>query len=102
MGELVFVSFMGIKTAPIQSGLGFVLLCVTCFFHRILYRKLIAPLQNLSLEVAADVDLRDGELTIENDDVLRAYRQPALVALKEERGPMPYRRKRLAQSSSTI
>jgi hypothetical protein len=102
MGEVVFIAFMGIKTAPIQSGLGFVPLVFTCFFHRILYRKLIFPLQNFSLEVAADVDLRDGELMTGDDDAQPTYRQPALSVLQEERGPMPYRRKRFAQSSSSV
>ena len=92
-GELVFVAFMGIKTAPVQSGLGLVPLIVTCFFHRILYRNFIAPLQNLSLEVAADVDILDGELPIEDNEDVLAYRQPSLDVGQEERGPMPYRRK---------
>ena len=95
IGELIFIVYMGIKTAPIQGGLGFVPLIVTVFFHRLLYRKYIAPIQNLSLQVAADVDVRDGELSHENRTgaIQTLYRQPALKVEQEERGPMPYRRK---------
>lgn len=99
MGEVVFISFMGIKTAPVQSSLGFVPLVCTCYFHRILFRRFIAPLQNLSLEVAADVDLLEGERNIDADEIIKAYRQPALSAVQEERNPMPYRRKKFAQSN---
>jgi Calcium-dependent channel, 7TM region, putative phosphate len=102
MGEVVFIAYMGLKKAPIQSGLSFVPLIVTCLVHRILYRKLIAPLKNLSLEVAADVDIQHGELPNDNVRSIQLYRQPALDGEQDERGPMPYRRKPIAHSSSTM
>ena len=103
MGELIFIIYMGIKEAPVQGGLGFVPLIITCAFHRMLYRKYIAPIQNLSLQVAADVDIRDGELSHENrvGSVKTLYRQPALDSEQEERGPMPYRRNPTVPLSST-
>jgi hypothetical protein len=105
IGELIFIVYMGIKSAPIQSGLGFVPLIVTLFFHRILYRKYIAPIQNLSLQVAADVDVRDGELSHEQRTTgtinTLLYRQPALDREQEERGPLPYRRQPMKPLSST-
>ena len=91
MGEAVFIAYMGLKEAPVQAGLGFVPLIVTVLVHRALQRKLIAPLRNLSLEMAADIDLRDGALDLAAADE-RLYLQPALDADAEERGPMPYRR----------
>jgi hypothetical protein len=103
MGELIFIIYMGIKEAPVQGGLGFVPLIITCAFHRMLYRKYIAPIQNLSLQVAADVDIRDGELSHENrvGSVKTLYRQPALDSEQEERGPMPYRRNPTVALSSS-
>jgi calcium permeable stress-gated cation channel len=109
IGEFIFIAYMGIKEAPIQSGLGFVPLIVTCYFHRILYRTYIAPIQNLSLEVAADVDIRDGELSKDTPDdgdgttidQSSLYRQPALDTEQDERGPMPYRRNPVTSLSST-
>jgi Calcium-dependent channel, 7TM region, putative phosphate len=103
IGELIFIVYMGIKSAPVQSGLGFVPFIVTLAFHRILYRKYIAPIQYLSLQVAADVDSRDGELSHENrtDAIKTLYRQPALDGEQEERGPMPYRRTPAKPLSST-
>lgn len=92
IGELIFIAYMGIKTAPIQSGLGFVPLIVTGIFHRLLYRKYIEPIQTLSLQVAADVDIRDGELSDTNSSTTTPlYRQPVLNMDQDERGPMPYR-----------
>jgi hypothetical protein len=97
IGEFIFIAYMGIKTAPIQSGLGFVPLIVTCIFHRVLYRKYIEPIQTLSLQVAADVDTRDGELTSDTNNgggsiTKSLYRQPVLDMDQDERGPLPYRR----------
>jgi fatty acid desaturase len=93
IGEVLFVGFMGLKEAPIHSGLGLVPLIVTILFHRHLVRKVIVPLRYLSLEVAADVDLQDGELNSTNNSTSTPlFRQPALDPDQEERGPMPYRR----------
>ena len=103
IGELIFIVYMGIKEAPIQSGLGFVPFILTLAFHRILYRKYIAPIQNLSMQVAADVDVRDGELSHDNriGTTKTLYRQPALDAEQDERGPMPYRRSAIKPRSIT-
>lgn len=93
-GEFVFIAYMGLKEAPTQAGLGFVPLVVTYMFHRVLTRNLIAPIRNLSLEVAADVDLQDGELPLDrSSDSKQLYRQPVLDPDYDERGPLPYRRK---------
>lgn len=89
IGEGVFISFMGIKQAPIQAALGFVPLVVTGYVHRTLNRKFIAPTQNLSLEAAATADIKDGDFI---DYQEGAYRQPAADAENDEREPMPYRR----------
>lgn len=89
IGEGVFISFMGIKQAPIQASLGFVPLAVTAYVHRALNRKFIAPTKNLSLEAAATVDIEDGDLI---DNTPGAYRQPVADEENDEREPMPYRR----------
>lgn len=97
IGEVLFIAFMGLKKAPVHSGLGFVPLIVTILFHRYLIRKVIVPLRYLSLEVAADVDLDDGELSTSSSsgtaNAPPLFRQPALDRSQDERGPMPYRRK---------
>jgi len=89
MSEAVFIAYMGLKKAPVPAGLGFVPLIITVLVHRALKRKLIAPLANLSLKIAADIDIRDGVFEPEGDDEL--YLQPALDTKSEERGPIPYR-----------
>jgi hypothetical protein len=97
MGEVVFIAYCGIKEAPTQGALGFVPLVLTILFHRILARNIISPLRNLSLEVAANVDLEDSDLPVDGCDTGVAnplYRQPALDTDQDERGPMPYRRDR--------
>jgi hypothetical protein len=91
IGQAVFIAYMGIKEAPIQAGLGVVPLIVTVLVHLSLTRKLIVPLRNLSLEIAADVDEQEGELSMDGDDNV-FYIQPALDPEKDERGPLPYRR----------
>lgn len=93
MGEAVFIAYMGIKEAPTQAALAGIPLIITILVHRILSRNVIQPLKNLSLEVAANVDIEDGELSIEQEGGDgKLYGQPALDADKDERGPMPYRR----------
>jgi len=106
MGEAVFIAYMGIKEAPIPAGLGFVPLIITLLVHRSLQRNLIDPLRHLSLEMAADSDIRDGPLVLESDKSSggeqQLYLQPALDTEKEERGPMPYRRsKELMEEGSS-
>ena len=98
IAEVVFIAYMGLKEAPVQGALGFVPLVVTMIFHYILVRNIIKPLRNLSLEVAANVDIDSAEPSPVKGDGGGAtsegkiYGQPALDATKDERGPMPYRR----------
>ena len=93
MGEFIFIAYMGIKEAPTQSLLGFVPVVATILFHRYLNRKIINPLQNLSLEAAADVDIDDGELDKKPASESPLYGMPVLkTGEEEEREPMPYRR----------
>lgn len=104
ISQVLFIAFMSLKLAPVQSGLGFIPLIVTVLFHRYLVRKVIAPLRFLSLEVAADVDLQDGELTIvdsSNGD-MSLFRQPALDPDQDERAAMPYRRKMAEENGPTM
>lgn len=92
MAETIFIVYMGLKEAPVPAGLGFVPLIITVLVHRALKRKLIEPLQNLSLELAAEIDRRDGVLKPpENGGGDELYLQPALDAKADERGPLPYR-----------
>lgn len=91
MAEVVFIAYMGIKEAPIQGVLAFFPLGATLIVHRLLFRNVIKPLENLSLEVAANVDIAEGELPSE-DTGEKLYGMPALDVDKEEREPMPYRR----------
>lgn len=107
MSEGIFIAYMGIKESPVASGCGFVPLIITVFVHQILInRNIRGPLKNLSLEVAADIDIANGELekssskasnsVISLDDQL--YAQPALRECLDEREPMPYRRDLAATS----
>ena len=90
MGEAVFIAYMGLKQAPVPAGLGFVPLLITMLVHRELKRKLIEPLCNLSLELAADIDKQDGVLQ-QPENGEEFYLQPSMNTNTEERGPMPYR-----------
>jgi hypothetical protein len=65
--------------------------------HALLYVEIIRPLQHLSLEVAADVDILDGELTTLST-LTPLYAPPALFM--DEREPMPYRRHPRSDSKS--
>jgi calcium permeable stress-gated cation channel len=102
MAEVLFIVYMGIKEAPVQGILAFFPLGATILVHAMLNRNIIQPLRNLSLEVAADVDISDGELATTDVEGARAssmiYAQPALNP-DREREPMPYRRKLLAVSN---
>jgi len=68
--------------------------------HAIVNRNIRAPLQSLSLEIAAAIDLDDGELPVLevegfSSEILvqeKLYGQPALKLRLDERSPMPYRR----------
>lgn len=72
----------------------------TILVHYQLRRNTIGPLKNLSLEAAAAVDEKEGELSISEDDEgptavaveHQLYGQPCLKASDDEREPMPYRR----------
>lgn len=52
----------------------------------------MTPLNNLSLEVAAQVDIEDGELEPTEGSEESLYAQPALKDEPDERQPFPYRR----------
>ena len=64
--------------------------------HMYLRRNVISPLENLSLEIAARVDVDDGEFDADTErDSL--YAQPCLKdAFVEDRQPLPYRRDQVA------
>jgi len=91
MGEVVFIAYMGLKKAVAQFILAFFPFAATIIMHQVLNRNIIKPLKNLSLEVAANLDIEDGELP-KDDAGGKLYAMPALDASQEERGPMPYRR----------
>lgn len=96
IGEVVFIIYLGIKEAAVPAGLGFIPLIVTLMTHMAINRNLRGPLRSLSLEVAADVDIADGELAQDPSSRVslekQLYAQPALKTVEEEREPMPYRR----------
>lgn len=52
----------------------------------------MTPLNNLSLEVAAEVDIEDGELDPSDGSEDSRYAQPCLKDQPGEREPFPYRR----------
>jgi hypothetical protein len=72
----------------------------TIIIHYRLRRNTIGPLKNLSLQAAAAVDMKEGELPISEDDEgptavaveHQLYGQPCLKASADERKPLPYRR----------
>lgn len=98
IGEAVFIAYMGIKEAPGPAGCGFIPLIITVFTHMAINRNIRTPLKNLSLEVAADIDLAEGELKKDQNSRVstsaedQLYAQPSLKTREEEREPMPYRR----------
>jgi hypothetical protein len=71
--------------------------------HLYLRRNVIAPLENLSLEVAANVDVDDGELTTasQKEESASLYAQPCLKDTPAERQPLPYRREEEEESAET-
>lgn len=80
-----------LQEAGIQVYLAAIPLVGTLVVHVLLYVKIIRPLKFLSLEVAADVDILDGELSTLST-LAPLYAPPALFM--DEREPMPYRRPR--------
>lgn len=100
MSECVFIAYMGIKEGSIQATMGIVPLVVTILMHIMLNRNIRKPLENLSLEVAASVDDKEGLQTVdkEADNTFsgsieyQLYGQPGLKPSLDEREPMPYRR----------
>ena len=93
MGELIFIGYMGIKEATTQSLVGIGPLIATGIFHRHLRRTIIVPLRNLPLEIAANVDIQDGELEQDAKDSYHLYGMPVLkTGDDEKREPLPYRR----------
>ena len=66
-----------------------------------LTRNVMKPLEYLSLDVAAKVDIDDGELEQEVTEDSE-YSQPCLKDLPEQREPLPYRREAvLLETGST-
>lgn len=96
IGEVVFIVFLGIKEAPGAAGCGFIPLIITIVTHMAINRNIRGPLKSLSLEVAADMDMKEGELSPDpsSRSILedQLYAQPVLKCHDEEVEPMPYRR----------
>mmetsp|Transcript_6319 Transcript_6319/g.12641 ORF Transcript_6319/g.12641 Transcript_6319/m.12641 type:complete len:748 (-) Transcript_6319:132-2375(-) len=97
LGEFVFIAYMGVKEAPTHGALAFVVLGVTILVHVYLVRNVMGSLENLSLDVAATVDIEDGELVSSSKESL--YAQPCLKDQTEEREPLPYRRELAPETS---
>jgi len=97
LGEVVFIAFMGVKEAPTHSALAFIVLAFTVLVHVYLVRNVMGSLENLSLDVAATVDIEDGELQPSIKDSM--YAQPCLKDQPEEREPLPYRRELVPETS---
>ena len=87
---------MGIKEAPGPTIMGIIPVVVTILAHLYLKRNILAPLKNLSLEVAAHVDIDEGELSGGDEQI---YGQPALKDNEEDRAPLPYRREEVAEQT---
>lgn len=93
MSEGVFIAYMGIKEAPGPATCGFLPLAASVVVHVAINQNIRRPLQNLSLQVAADIDVADGELENTGDNAVenQIYAQPVLKIKLEVRGPLPYR-----------
>jgi hypothetical protein len=85
---------------------------MTIIMHVYLSRNVMGPLENLSLEVAAKVDIQDGEFETSHkvdlqDGELKAsfrkedslYEQPSLKDGPEDRVPLPYRRESVEEQT---
>mmetsp|Transcript_13597 Transcript_13597/g.28607 ORF Transcript_13597/g.28607 Transcript_13597/m.28607 type:complete len:573 (-) Transcript_13597:1552-3270(-) len=81
MSEAVFIVFMGLKKSPLSSGFGFVPLVGTIVFHLNLRRNVITYLQNLPLQRAAAIDVKEGECSDFNRLI---YLQPSLNTCLDE------------------
>ena len=100
MSEFVFIAYMGLKESALQSALGLIPLVATIIMHKLLNRNIRQPLKNLSMEVAADVDIKIGGRTVdkscmgsfESSIEKQVYGQPSLKKSFDERDPLPYRR----------
>jgi len=100
--QVVVCAYFGLKKAAGPAIFTLVVAFLgTIIAHYRLRRNIAGPLKNLSLEVAASVDLKEGELLIhkEIDEGPSAiavehqlYAQPFLKESCDERSPMPYRR----------
>ena len=88
------------QEAPTHSAVAFVPLAVTILVHIYLVRNVMAPVRNLSLEVAAKVDNEDGELEGDDKEEASMYAQPSLKDQPVDRQPLPYRRTNVADGST--
>jgi hypothetical protein len=93
IGKGVYITYMGIKEVLRLEACGFVPLVITIIVHMLIKQNILKPLQNLSLQVAADVDIADGKLENTGNNSIddQLYAQPALKARLNEWEPMPYR-----------
>lgn len=81
----------------------------TLITHYQLRRNIAGPLKNLALEIAANIDIQEGELDLSDADAQPSteaveellYAQPSLKASADERGPLPYRREKETASSQS-
>jgi hypothetical protein len=110
MAEIVFIAYMGIKEGSAQAALGFIPLVCTIIMHRRIKDRLMKPLLNLSLEVAARIDEEEGELAVQEEDQgsyavaveRQLYGQPSLKASMDERAPLPYRRDMVTEETEAV
>jgi len=105
MAEIISVGYLGLKSATGPAILTIIVLVLTVIAHYQLRRNVAGPLKNgLPLEAAADIDLKEGELSVSDmsDDAApssaiaienKVFAQPCLKLSADERGPMPYRRR---------
>eukprot|EP00569_Conticribra_weissflogii_P002247 CAMPEP_0171330718 /NCGR_PEP_ID=MMETSP0878-20121228/2205_1 /TAXON_ID=67004 /ORGANISM="Thalassiosira weissflogii, Strain CCMP1336" /LENGTH=799 /DNA_ID=CAMNT_0011831089 /DNA_START=263 /DNA_END=2662 /DNA_ORIENTATION=+ len=81
MAEAVFIAYMGLKQSPASAAFAFVPLVVTFVFHLDLRYKTITYLQNLPLQRAAAIDVKEGECSDFNRLI---YLQPSLNTCLDE------------------
>lgn len=93
MAELTFITYMSLHKAHIQSTLGIVPLLATIAMHTYLRHKIIHPLQKLSLEKAADIDVALEDTSPKDVVDSNVYQLPELDVEHEETRPLQYRRK---------
>ena len=104
MSETAFIVYIGyLKKGWIQGFLGFIPLVGTFLVHRLLNRNIRQPLEYLSMEAAADFDIKEGVRKVDKEIVgnmevaiqEQVYGQPVLRDCLAERKPLPYRRDQL-------